>query len=291
MARVVGIHGINNTYRGPGLMAGPWRDALLSGVQLAGGEGMLSAEDIGCVFYGHIFRRGGRPLAPDAPRYGPAGADEGYERELRLRLWTAADEVDPHVVAPRRRAIGLVSTVRAAFAALTASRLLSSTTDRALVLALKQVHAYFADATVRATIQRRFRAAIGPDTRVVVAHSLGSVIAYEALCAHPDWHVPALVTLGSPLGIRRLIFDRLRPPPLRTSAVGEPQGAWPGNVDTWTNISESADFVAMVKKLAPLFGGRIIDIDVDNGLRVHDVLRYLTAVETGQAIVAGLNLD
>ena len=47
----------------------------------------------------------------------------------------------------------------------------------------------------------------------MVGHSLGSVVAYEALCAHPEWPVRALVTLGSPLGIRNLIFDRLVPAP------------------------------------------------------------------------------
>jgi len=39
-------------------------------------------------------------------------------------------------------------------------------------------------------------AAVGPDTEVVVPHSL---------CAHPEWNVRALVMLGSPLGIRNVI--------------------------------------------------------------------------------------
>lgn len=53
---------------------------------------------------------------------------------------------------------------------------------------------------------------VDADTRVVVGHSLGLVVAYEALCAHPQWPVQALVTLGSPLGRRNLIFDKLVPP-------------------------------------------------------------------------------
>jgi hypothetical protein len=64
---------------------------------------------------------------------------------------------------------------------------------------------------------------IGPDTRVVAGQSLGSVVAYEALCAHAaDRPVRTLVTLGSPLGIRHLVIDRRQPAP----AGGV--GAWPG---------------------------------------------------------------
>ena len=42
----------------------------------------------------------------------------------------------------------------------------------------------------------------GPPTRVM-AHSLGTVMAYEALHAHPGLHVYLLVTLGSPLALPR----------------------------------------------------------------------------------------
>ena len=62
---------------------------------------------------------------------------------------------------------------------------------------------------------------IDADTRVVVGHSLGSVVAYEALCeyrARAGGYGPALVTLGSPLGIPNLAFDRLDPAP--TAGVG-----------------------------------------------------------------------
>ncbi|MFD8967973.1 hypothetical protein ACFV0C_23770 [Streptomyces sp. NPDC059568] len=58
---------------------------------------------------------------------------------------------------------------------------------------------------------------------VIVAHSLGSVIAYEALCAHPDWPDLTLVTLGSPLAVRGVVFDRLAPPP----PAGRPAGPCP----------------------------------------------------------------
>ena len=49
--------------------------------------------------------------------------------------------------------------------------------------------------------------------RVLLAHSLGSVVAYEALCADGNATVELFVTLGSPLAMRQVIFDRLRPAP------------------------------------------------------------------------------
>ena len=36
-----------------------------------------------------------------------------------------------------------------------------------------------------------------------MAHFLGTVVAYEALHAHPDLHVYLLLTLGSPLALPR----------------------------------------------------------------------------------------
>jgi hypothetical protein len=97
-----------------------------------------------------------------------------------------------------------------------------------------------------------------------------------------------LITLGSPLGIRNVIFDRLRPPPEPTGAQGHRMGVWPGAVKHWTNIADVRDVVALVKDLRPRFGEQIINILVDNGAQAHDVRPYLTAKETGRAIAAGL---
>jgi hypothetical protein len=112
------------------------------------------------------------------------------------------------------------------------------------------------------------------------------VVAYEALCAHPEWPVQALVTLGSPLGIRNLIFDRLRPPPELVD--GGVRGGWPGPVRAWTNVVDTGDVVALVKDLRPVFGERVGGFVVSNEVHAHDVSSYLTDAVTGAAIVAGL---
>jgi hypothetical protein len=99
---------------------------------------------------------------------------------------------------------------------------------------------------------------------VIVAYSLGSVVAYETLCANPSWSGINLVTLGSPLGIRRLVLDRLEPSPL-----GD-KGLWPQSVTQWTNIADRGDVVALVKELNPLFGDQLTDLLVHNGAKAHD---------------------
>lgn len=140
---------------------------------------------------------------------------------------------------------------------------------------LRQVRGYLLDPVIRADVQKRLVAQTGPDTRVIVAHSLGSVIAYEALCAHPEWNVTDFVSLGSPLGIRHIVYDRLRPEP----------GRWPG-VRRWVNISDEADFIALEPRLRNLFGDRVIDVEIHNSVSAHSVERYLSAAETGSAVAA-----
>jgi hypothetical protein len=59
-------------------------------------------------------------------------------------------------------------------------------------------------------------------------------------------------------------------------------------VKRWVNIADNGDVVALTKQLNPLFEGTIEDKLVYNGTEAHDARRYLTAVETGEAILAGL---
>ena len=131
-----------------------------------------------------------------------------------MAWWRGAAESDPRVVHPDARTLARTpGSVQAALRALSGSAFFAGLAERVMLFDLQQVRRYMTDPHVRQAAQDRVAAAVGEDTRVVVGHSLGSVVAYEALCAHPEWPVRALVTLGSPLGIRNLIFDRLVPAP------------------------------------------------------------------------------
>jgi len=278
MARVLTVHGINNTYSARPVMASEWVPALLGGVELAGGRGRLSEADVACVFYGDLFRRPGRVLGDeDVETLEADDVEDGAEAELLAAWWQEAASTDPSVVTPGAPTLGVMSGVQAALAALSGSRFLAGASERLLIFWLKQVRAYFTQPGIREQIQQRFADTVTADIEVVVAHSLGTVVAYEALNAHPEWGVKNLVTLGSPLGIRNVILDRLIPPAQR-----------PASVTAWANIADRADFVALVKRLEPVFGPPLTDIEISNGATFHSVARYLTARDTGAAVAAAV---
>lgn len=292
MARVVMVHGIGKQTLGEATLRAEWLPALNDGLKHADAADRLVEADVTVAFYGNLFRREGEFLAIGDPPYTAADVGEGFEQELLWAWWTAAAESDSAVVPPD--ADTLVATpgsVQAALRALSGSRFFAGVALRAMVFDLKQVHRYLTDPDLRARALRalaRVTDQITENTRVVVAHSLGSIVAYEALCARPGHQVRALVTIGSPLGIPNLIFHRLQPSPLTFG--GQPRGVWPGSEDglAWTNLADRRDVVALVKDLRPAFGERMRCATVDNGARAHDASAYLTDKLCGQAVADGL---
>jgi pimeloyl-ACP methyl ester carboxylesterase len=152
---------------------------------------------------------------------------------------------------------------------------------------VKQVARFLGEPDVKSRVLDRVHAQVDAHTCAFIGHSLGSVVAYEYLCRHPATESAVLITLGSPLGIRTVIFDKLTPPPTDAGA-----GVWPG-ATRWTNIADRDDIVALRKDLAPLFPPpegvpAIVDLLVDNGGKPHSAERYLTTPEAGAAVAAGL---
>jgi hypothetical protein len=255
-----------------------WYPAMRDGLSRVDMD--LPDSSVSCAFYGHLFR--------SRVTRGPGGDDidtlNAYELEL-LSVWSQeADRLQSQRPPQRRMRGGATHTVQGALRSLSRSKFFATVVaQRALVGDLKQVSAYFHDDDVRGAVQACVVMSVSPETRVLVGHSLGAVVAYEALCAHPEWSVRTLVTVGAPLGIPNLIFDRLRPKPVAGS------GAWPNCVVRWTNIADMSDIVALVKELRPLFCAPLEDHRVDNGATAHEVRPYLTAIETGRAIATGLS--
>ncbi|MEW2062288.1 hypothetical protein AB0899_16195 [Streptomyces sp. NPDC007002] len=286
---MVGVHGIGQQVQGEGRLLSSWWPALGDGMRRAGAEGLLEASDIEIAFYGDVFRPAGQMLAVDDLPYTAEDVEDRFERELLAAWWRAAADSDPEVVPPDADDT-LTSTprsVQGALRALSGSRFFANIALRHMVADLKQVRAYLTDQTVRDNVRDRVTAAIGDDTRVVVAHSLGSVVAYEALCALPGHQVRALVTIGSPLGIRNLVFDRLIPAP--TGSHKEARGVWPGGRDlVWTNLAGKGDVVALVKDLRLGFGNNIRCAVLATGTHAHDATAYLTDELCGKAISEAL---
>ncbi|WP_256104077.1 hypothetical protein [Streptomyces sp. ODS05-4] len=277
MSKVVLCHGIGYTFAHREDMHGDWFRELRTGL-VDTGLPPVEAADVAAVYYGNCYRSVGRKGGPgsdefsELPGYGPADLDDDLELELLEALAENTEEGRP----------GSKGAVQDLFRRLVESELLGDAPAKAVVWMIKQVHRYLTDDALRDAVLARWDGVVTGDTRVVVAHSLGSVIAYDALCAHPEWEIDTLVTLGSPLGLGA-ISSRLRPPLVRGEAA-----RWP-NVRRWVNVAAVEDPVALVKELAPLFGKEVEDHLVRNGrFGAHSVRRYLTTAEAARGIADGL---
>jgi hypothetical protein len=144
---------------------------------------------------------------------------------------------------------------------------------------LDQVTRYLTDPVVRETAQQRILELVDERTRVFVAHSLGSVVAYET-CFRLERPLPLLVTIGSPLGLANVVYHRLRPQP----------PVFPALVKRWVNVSDRNDVVAAEPDLGRFFGavpegavfyGAGI---VHNGRDAHSASAYLTAIQVGRPV-------
>ena len=271
-APIVAVHGLGQQMSGPEVLRSAWLPSLRDGLARAGAEPVAS-EDLAIAFYGDLFR----PVL-DA---GGQDDEQPLEEELVVPLWRAA--ATEKAISSTEPVSGLSGKgfVQWALRTLNTSRFFTGLSERAMVGDLRQLRSYLHEPALRQAVLDRVTNAVGPDTRVILAHSIGSIVAYEALCAHPEWDIRMFVTLGSPLGLR-YVFDRLIPPPQ------DGIGSWPGNTRQWTNIADTDDIVALEKRLAPMFAGPVRDVLVNNGAHAHDLKPYLTANETGRAVAEGL---
>ncbi|WP_051814412.1 hypothetical protein RFN58_32950 [Streptomyces iakyrus] len=266
MTRLLGIHGVRN-YKAadttPGLGAkrlrADWLEAL--GDRVPG-------LDIETAYYADLLRS-------------ERQSDELDDADVVLiEQWALAWGVDPSGV--QGRATGWVRWVCGQVARRSGQR--PAVVERTVRMFFPEVGRYFAGR--RAAVRERVRDALlrhRPD--IVVAHSLGSVVAYEALHGLADeLDVRLLLTLGSPLALPHAVFHRLDPGPR------DGKGTRPAVVRRWVNVADAGDFVAIPKgELARVFTGveELPEISIapawPHGVR--DYLRHRTVAET---ITAGL---
>lgn len=121
--------------------------------------------------------------------------------------------------------------------------------------------------------------------RVVISHSLGTVVTYEALHAHPELKVELLLTLGSPLALPHAVFDRLTPRPTGLS-TSTPLGARPEGVARWVNIADPGDPVAIPPRLARAFTGIALDLtdSIHPTYGFHHAKNYLSCAATAATL-------
>ena len=248
MARIVLVHGAGNSLWGPASIRARWYPALADGLAWHGIE--VAESEVEVAFYGDLFRK---------------DPERGYDppldvREILAKVSALTDSDDHHV---------------------DLDELVKVLSEQHLDRLLAQAGAYLENDDLRRQTQRRLEDVIGPETEVVVAHSLGTIVSYETLCRHAEWKINGLVTMGSPLG-GEMILGLLDPAPR------EGRGRFPSGVKSWINIRNSDD-PACIRPLPEVYDGPITERLVDNGHRVHDPEPYLNSHTTGGAIANMLN--
>jgi pimeloyl-ACP methyl ester carboxylesterase len=245
VAPIILVHGAFNELWGPNELKARWLPAVRDGLWHHGLE--LDGSEVEVCFYGDLFRR-------------HPGTDEDRQLEQsRAGVADALSDLDGgNTIAALGQAAG------------------EATFDRTVDM----VTMMLTEHDLRDRLRARIESVVAEDTRVLVAHSLGTVLSYTALANHPDWPIHTFVTLGSPLGAP-MVFDTLEPKPV------DGRGAWPGTIARWVNIRAVGDKAAAVS-LVETFGPRVEEIVVDNGHRAHAPEPYLNAAATGAAIAEAL---
>ncbi|WP_030395462.1 alpha/beta hydrolase [Kitasatospora purpeofusca] len=266
--QLVFVHGIGGP-RDPEATLAEWKQALAEGAQGAGlapeAEALIEGRSADCSFayYGDLFASEGAQGADS-----PEAADE-EQAAIMLALMT--EFLDELLELPEhrqnvrlrrlRRQLGplddaqgvghvgrLLATGLASVGAIPGLHLGARALSRgAFLRILSQPGRYLrrgypdaAGLTLDRRIRDRILARLDPSRpAIVVAHSLGTVVALEALSEYPG-PVPLFVTLGSPITTHAVVWPLLRPRPPAT----------PATVAAWADFRDSDDLVVPKRRLA-----------------------------------------
>lgn len=287
MTDIVGVHGIAQQQLGRNQLINAWAPALRDGVELSARR-QLAAPPLDLAFYGDLFLSRGTEDSKGTTSdidFGVRlleGIGKGEAEALRgLAAETVTDEDMAAVAeAPPDKSIGRVPLPLQGLIGVLDRRFGRRGAGVLLLGELRQVRRYLLDHELKAAVDARTRGA-ARGCRVLVGHSLGSVVAFEYVRQNPDHQLDLLLTLGSPLGlrlIRELLLD---------GDLGGIPTEKPSSTTTWVNVRDRRDPVAAAGPLDAHWPG-IDEVVVDNEKSAHSVERYLSKAKVGAAICAAM---
>jgi len=269
MTRILAIHGVRNYKNGDPPISESLRIGATWHAALTPRLPTLRAADLRAAYYADLLRS-------DTQGTNQADSDDAEQMltaEL-LNQWAAAWQADLSgvqgpITAPLRHIAGHIA---ARSAGRTDARLVENTA-RLFFPEVARYLGYARDGRSRRhSVRRRVAEALTScRPQIVIAHSLGSVVAYEVLHAYPHIQIDLLITLGSPLALPGAIFERLDPAPLAGL------GSKPASVKRWVNLADTGDFIAVPKgTLVQRFAGLDEHHEITIGpIASHDVTKYL----------------
>lgn len=307
MTKIVCVHGIAQEQKSWDTLEDQWVKDLAGGVRTAGFADLANrirlgrfqgGLDIRMAYYGDLF------LVPGQQSLEPAEFTKAESdlAGLLAQQWLERAAIRAPVSKDRKNAVqelrvvqedpgeeqGIWAFARTPMNALARLQWFApfgmKVAQTFIYRALKQVTQYLTDNVIREEAMKRVLDLIGPDTKILIGHSLGSVVAFEV--AHRLTRPLTLfLTLGSPLGLETIIYQRIQPQP----------PSFPLQVQRWVNVYDPDDLIAAEPELASKFSkhkpeqARQEIIVIRNGAKPHDASRYLTKKEVGQLIAESLS--
>ncbi|MEV0749885.1 alpha/beta hydrolase (plasmid) [Streptomyces poriferorum] len=283
MALIVGVHGIAQQQLGRQQLMGVWAPALADGVEAALSGKRVAEVPFDLAYYGRVFLD--PPGSSRSGSKGGAGEEDLADlTEVELEELLAAAE---EAAGSEAMQVGEEQVPKGYSRVPVGLQVVFRALDwrfgpgAALLFfgAFQQVRRYLRDEGLKAAIDAVVDEAVSEQCRVLVGHSLGSVVAFEFVRRHPERRLDLLLTVGSPLGAR---FVRALMPDPDHGAGGLPRG-----VGAWVNVRDLRDPVAFAGDLSRHWA-RVDDVEVDNGGDAHSASRYLGKKRTGDALVEAL---
>lgn len=279
---IVGVHGIGQQQFGRAQLLRDWAPAISDGVEVATGKASPDlAVDI--AFYGNLFLT----KAAGATKGSIETSATDLLTELDTPELTDLNEAVAEIVSPEEikaaaellPIMGVPHVPSWLQARLRAIDVKFGAAAGVLCLGeLRQVRRYLCQPKLKAKVDDIVAAKMAEGisrARILVGHSLGSVVAWEFVRQHPEHELDLLLTLGSPLGLR-MVRSRL-PEQGHTGGV-------PYQAGRWVNVLDPGDPVACAGGIASWWPG-LEDRFVYNGRDdAHNACRYLSKTETGSAI-------
>lgn len=249
--RLLFVHGRDQQGQDPKVLQTSWLNALNAGAKSLGRQ-LPGDVEIAFPFYGDVLAKLTQeielPLVSEISKKGGPEQDEfllfqhELAEEMRQKAGVTDAEIDAEYGPGAAQEKGPLNWgwVQAILRALDKHG--GGLGERAIERFTRDVFLYIARPAVRSQVDKIVSEAITSEPTIVVAHSLGTVVAYSVLTTDErTLNVPLYLSVGSPLGIRT-IRDRFKP-------VTHPKP-----VTAWYNAFDDRDVVALNPLNATNFG-------------------------------------
>jgi hypothetical protein len=239
--RILLVHGRGQEGRDPAAVKTEWTDALKAGAAL-GNVAMPSNISIDFPFYGDLLdrysRENGIPLTSEINARGGPQVDEFlvFQAEVAEAIRTQAGITDEQVATefgddPSPRGPLNWKWVQAILRAIDKHG--GGLNNKPLEVFTRDVFLYTTRSGIRDEVDGIVSRALTEEPTVVIAHSLGTVVAYSILRNdRRRLKIPLFITLGSPLGVRAIRNQLI---PIRM----------PAPVENWYNAYDARDVVSL----------------------------------------------